>query len=676
MTRNGACARWFRGVALAGFACCLLSDGLAQTASGREEISRLIQATASYESGQSMESLRRLEALARESSSDGQLRQALEAGLVRLLAPESTLEAKQFACQQLATIGSEDSLPALAALLEKDATAGLACQALSTHPSPKAGEALRQALPKLAGAARAQVISTLGDRQDPAAVEPLTRLANGPDADSATAAILALGKIANEPARAAIAALADRVGKGERPDLARPVFEASLTAAEKLAAAGQREAATAIYERFLDQAQPDNVRRGAFEALLQLDQDGGERRIIDTLRGTDALLKPVAIAGMRALRSPDASEKFAATLPTLSANEQVWLIEALADRRDEAARTAVEASVASPHAAVRLAAIQAVGKNADAKTVALLCGAFAANRGSLERTALERALMSLPRENEFEQALVEQFERAAAEVKPSLMRVLARRESRAAVPALLKASEQAEFAESAFQALASLAIAEDVPALLGRLSQLNATHARADAEYAVAQALLKMDAPARRAEVVLSVLEKTKDSETRRSLLRLLPACPDARALAVLTAAQRDREPQVRDTALRALVEWPDVRAWNTLAETVRQTTNELHRALAFTALTRLAEGENAMPNAPVRERYGVLLESARTDADRQLVLSALAGAAHPDALRLALSLLSNPGVGQEAALAVRKIAESIKKEHPQAAADALRQLE
>jgi hypothetical protein len=92
-------------------------------------------------------------------------------------------------------------------------------------------------------------------------------------------------------------------------------------------------------------------------------------------------------------------------------------------------------------------------------------------------------------------------------------------------------------------------------------------------------------------------------------------------------------------------------------------------------SLTRLAGDLNAQPDARLMERYRQLLKGAQNDDERKLILSVLAGAAHPEALQLSLSLLSNPGIRAETELAVKKIAASVRAEHPQAAQDALRRL-
>ena len=99
-------------------------------------------------------------------------------------------------------------------------------------------------------------------------------------------------------------------------------------------------------------------------------------------------------------------------------------------------------------------------------------------------------------------------------------------------------------------------------------------------------------------------------------------------------------------------------------------------RALALRGLTRMAGEMNAKPDAALIERYRQLMGVARNADDVKVILGALAGVAHPDALPLVFPLLSNPGVRAEAELVVRKIAAAIKAQNPEAARAALQRLQ
>jgi HEAT repeat protein len=357
----------------------------AEPAAPAPDLAAVVAAAAAYESGASYAPLRQLEERVRTVGSETGPRRELEAGLIKLLGPGSTYEVRKFACHHLAILGTAASLPALAELLRGETTAGIACLALATHPSAQAGERLRQALPNLSGAAQLQVINTLGTRRDEAAVEALVSLAGGADAAVAQAAIVALAKIASAPARKAIAGLR----RAAKPELAPALHEASLRSAESLVGLGERKEGADLYQELLGPAEPNHVRRGALAALLRLDADGGEQRIFELLARHDPILTPVAIAAVPALKSAEAVNRLARAFPSLSALEQIWLIEAMAARGDSPARNAVRAALNTEDAAVRLAAIEAVGKIDDASAVPLLRAPLDRATSSLERTTLE-----------------------------------------------------------------------------------------------------------------------------------------------------------------------------------------------------------------------------------------------------------------------------------------------
>jgi len=637
------------------------------------DLQRLMSEAAQYESGQDLRPLQQIEQRLRDSAGKPAERAELEAALVKLLAPSATFEARRFACQLLAVIGTEASRSALADLLKNEETVGIACLALGGQRTPKAAELLRNALPSARGRARHQILGALGNQQDAQSVKTFADLAGDVDPAIAETAILALGRMNTAAAHDAIAALRKQAPPGQ----VRAVTEATLHVAEQLAAAGQRKAASAIYTELLESKQPTNIRRGALAALMPLDDDGGQQRILDTLSGADPALVPVAIARVGSLKSASASKTFAALLPKLAPGARAWLIEALAGRSDADARSAIRAEVSATDAGVRRAAITAMGKSGDSSAVGLLAKALASAGSPEELQDTEIALAGLGGGAATEEALLAELKRMSGDAKVRLISVVARRGARTAVPALVAEVDGSDIpaVRAALQALGRIAAADDVPALLDKLASLAAGDAHADAEQAAARALARIADVSRGSEIVRGALTKTSSIDARCALLRLLPAAADARALAALESARADKEPRVRDAAVRALAAWPDATGWDALMAVFQRPENTAHRAIALRALARLAGELNAKPDAALVERYRQLLSQARGDDERKLILGALAGAAHPDALQLALPLVSSPGVRAEAEVAVKKIAASIRAEHPQAARAALERL-
>jgi len=649
-------------------------EGGAPGAPTAEDIPRLVNEAAAYQPGQGLGPFRGLEVLVGESVSRPALRKALEAGLVELLGPSSSFEAKRFACEQLGIVGSSAALPALARLLTNGETAGIACLALTTYPRGKADGILREALGSVSGTASIPLMTALGDRRDFRAVRVLAKRAGDADAGVAEAAIAALGKIGDGAARKAIAGLRSQ----EDPALEPALTEAALRCAEGLSTSGDRRGAIAAYEELLESSPAASARRGALEALLRLDERGRQQRILAALEGMDSVLKPPAIAAVGALPADVSSEPFVAQLHKLTPAEQVWMIDSLAARNDLCARLTICVSVSSPHKAVRFAALQALSRVGDASLVTTFARALESSKSTEETRVIETALANLRGGAATDKAITGEVKRCSGKARAGVISALARRVGPAANPVFFGEIENPDpaVARAAFRALGKTAAQSDVAALVEGLVNLRDSDVCPDAEYAAVKALEKVRSVPSRSALVRAALGRAHTKDSRRSLLGLLPGCADAPALAALKTAADDSDPGIRDAAIRALADWPDAASWETLVGVCNQSDNEVLRGLALRGLVRLASEENGRPDSALMAHYLVLVASARTDAEFKSVLGALGGAAHPDALRLAVGLLVRPGVRAEAEAAAKRIAEAIKGQYPQAAKDALEQIQ
>lgn len=627
-----------------------------------------------YQSGGDVEPLRHYEALVRRAVNDPAARQQAEADFIRVLTGDSTYEAKRFACLHLAVIGGNACVPALAGLLKNEETAGIAAAALAQIPAPAATDALRRALGSAPAAARPALAHALGARRDTKAVAQLNRLAFGEDPAAAEAAVIALGHIGTPGAQKTLATLR----RTAPPELRRAVAAASLNLADTLARQGNRKAATTIYQDYLAPDQPADLRRGAFGGLLRLDRDGGQKRALEALAGEDAALKAVAIAAAPELKNAGASRAFAAALPGLAPGDQVLLLRALAARGDAAARQAAREQLGSSHPEVRLAAIAALGQMGDAATVPILAGAVAAGANAAELRAVESALAGLQGGEAVDRALAAQLRERMAGPKWPFLGALVRRANPASKPVFLAEATTSDplMAKLAFQGLSRVAGAEDLPAVLKALGGLRAEAVLEDAQAAVGQVLRRAASPAQGSSAVRDALRNAPTPAGQARLLPLLAFCPDAEGLRQVVAAARSPDPTLRDIGLRTLADWPDPAAWEPLRALYQEAPTETERVLALRGLAHLLGELNARPDATLVGRYRELLQSAKGDTDRKLILGALAGCAHPEALALAVEQLSHAGVRAEAVLAVRKIAETIKGQHPQAAEEALRKIQ
>ena len=634
---------------------------------------------AAYQSGLSAEPLRQLDQRLARAGTDPREGRELEAALMEMLQPDATFEAKLFACQRLAIVGTDRSLPALDPLLRSPDTVGMACLALANFPSAKADTVLRNALPYLAGVSLVQVVSTLGNRRDTRSVAELARLVNHPDPQVAQAATLALARVANRAARRTLTTLR----RAPNPAVATILDEASLLEAEALVAKRDLKAARQIYEKLIQPTHSNQVRAGALDALLTLKGTRIEDRILSILDRRDfalqpdAPLRPVAIAAIGRLHNARAGLTFAGVLDRLPASEKVLLIQALADLGPHAPRPALAAQLRSDVTAVRLAVIRAFAQLGDPADIPTFAEALTAAQTAEERRLVEAALIQLPEESTTDQALLAQWTPASPQAQAGLLNVLGRRGSRAAIPVLFAGARSSEttVARAGLQGLGRVGTPAEVPAMIDLYASLPPGAVRDDAETALARTLERMPDIAGRTQAICTKLDAATTTEARLALIRLLPLAGGAQALHAARAAAADPHESIRDAGVRALTEWPSPEAADDLIALYRDAPAPAHQSLALRGLARLAREANASPNTGLTDRYRQVLDLARNDDDRRLVLGALGACFHPNALALALEQRQHLPVRPEADQAVRRIAHALQPTQPQAAEAALKAL-
>ncbi len=644
-----------------------------------------------YEPGQSREPFRAIEDLIRQSAAKPSLKKLLDHQLGKMLSPIASEETRLFAARHLAVIGSERTLPDIARLLNSEDTVSVACLALSTYPRGDADELLRSTLPHVPGKSQVQIINTLGDRRDPGSVKVLAELARGTDPVIAEAAVVALGKIGNSQSRKAL----DTLFKGDtRMESVRTM--ARLQTATQLAEDGSREALP-VFESLLASDSPVYIRRSALAGLLKLDQENAPLRIVEVLRGSDTALKPVAIAAVRDLRAKDASQNFGGTvLPQLPPEQQIWMIDSLTVRKDAAACAAIVDTLAtSPETSVRQAAAQALGRIGNPEFAEPLAAALARlnppppedDDGMQRRPAvltngdeanvIVASAAALRDGSATDQAVLAQLKAAQDPARAAWVSSLAARRSPEVIAALFDEIDgtNAASAKAAFRVMAKAVTADTLFNLLTKYARLRNAALQTEVETFVEQGVLTVDDAKARSESLRAVLAQTFHTPGRAGLVRMLPLCADTNSLSVAIRCLHDPEMPVRNSAVTSLAEWPDDSAWDALVSIHKTPREARYRPIAIRGLVRLASEQNVKPNLRLIERYRNLLTAAKDDNERKLVLGALGGAAHPEALKLAVSALNYPRVRAETEAAIKRIAEAIKEKHPEEAKLALNRL-
>lgn len=643
--------------------------------SGRS-LDEILADIARYEFGQSRVPLAEVDDLIRSASGSPRKLKDMEKSFVELLRSDATPAGKQFICRKLSVIGTKDSVRTLAAMLTEKATspiepADMARYALERIPGPEAGQALLGALDKTSGKAKVGIINSLGARGDRKAVQQLSPLISDGDKQVAEAALSSLGKIGGRRAARVL-----KSGESKIDASLRPVWaDAYLMCADKLLARGRNEQALAIYRQLYVPRESAAIRIAAMRGLVKAEPDKATETILAVLKGDNPMLQAAAVGLLPDVSGEGVVKAVAAELGSLSTIGQIQVLTALGARGDRSALPAVLAAARSSDADVRIAAYGAIAKLGDASNVDLLAQKAASTEGA-EQKAARNALHGL-RGPKVDEKILAGIPEAEPKLKAELIRAVGERNITAAVELLLKTAwdREAQVRLESLKVLKTVANQNDLPALVSLVVYAKTEADRTEAENTVAAVARKIEDKQRRADAVLKVLDSTKETPARCSLISVLGKIGSDSALPVLRQALKDQDATIRYAAIRVLSDWPNAEPTSDLLEVARAAGEERSRVLALRGYIRMIGMEGERSAADTVKMYRSAMELASDAASRRSVLSGLANVRSLESLQLAAGYLEDSDLQAEAEAAVVRIAESTKADHPQQTKEALQKV-
>jgi HEAT repeat protein len=580
-----------------------------------------------------------------------------EQQLIHILGSNTSLAAKDAACEKLKLVGTRQCIPAVAKLLSDPQLSHSARYVLEAMPLRDASQALINALNVTEGSIQAGIIGSLGSRGEITAVPALMRLLRSSNPEVVIASARALGQIGRTEAVRPLQELARSSAVGIVHEAA---VDGLLRCAQKLQAAGSRSRALAIYQRLYRSERTDTVQVAAFRGIVSIEGAGAVGMVT---RGIQDNTSPVQIAALQCARDLPGRETtavLAGLLPRLDQPRQIALLEALSQRGDPAAAPAIAALADRSAGSVRLTVIKILGGLGDASLVPML-SEFAAWGTDAEKAAARQSLDEL-RRGRVEEMLVTQLANARPEVQAELARALGLRGETSAIPRLFELAEKGKPSarKSAIKALGLLVDEPQLPMLIRYVATTKDSEARAEASQAVNYACQHI--VSKRGRIDPDPLVKGILLGTKEARIALLPACsslvnPDVRV--AIRSGVTDRDPQVQAVGVATLCDTMDPDLLDDLVSLARHTKDEKFRNDAITAGVRLATQEESIKISK-GQRVAVLkalLDAAARPEEKRLVLAGLGEVPDADALRTVEPLLQDQALHNEAARAAVKIA-------------------
>jgi len=564
---------------------------------------------------------------------------------------------KKFFCQQLSLIGTADEVPHLARLLNDTTLGFYARYALERIPGDRSTDALREAAATSGGLTLVGQINALGEKEDSQAIELLGRyVRESHDIAVRGAAIHALGKIGGPDAVQLLRA------SPTDSSLRGLVAESLLRSAERCESGGELSAAAAVYTALNSSQEPPLIRASAFAGLIRCQPDPDSSMIIEALRSDDDILHSGVLRLLRETSGKRIAAVVAARTSTLPASTRAQMFYALADVGERRALPEMYAAITHPDRSLQAAAFSGIGKLGDSSSVGRLCSAM--NNADVQQgAAIRKSLVRLRGPGVDERLTAFLTAKATAACKEQIIAVLTARDCREAVPALLCVVKTggAKIRKAGIDALGMLGEGS-ISAELARM--LNADQFASETPSLV-RALTKIgqrdQTPDRVRDNVLAELPRSRPG-TRAALFQVLGQFGGEKSYHAIRSALGDRDPNIRTAAIRVLSGWPDSAPLEDLLTQAHAADDAGRQTLALRGAVNLLE---KAPDLTEEDKVTMIereIRCASTSEAKILLLSALGKQSSRHALHVAVSCLDQPGIEDEAALAVVSVVRAMGK--------------
>ena len=577
-----------------------------------------------------------------------------QAKLIAVLQSDALPGDKAMACKRLAVYGGKDAVPALAALLPNAELASWARIALEAIPDPSADEALRQSLGKVQGRLLIGVINSIGMRRDAGAVRALAGRLKDADAEVASAAAAALGRIGGAPAAKALEPLLATAPPAVRPTVA----EGCILCAERFLADGNRDEAVRLYDTVRKADVPRQRILEAIRGAILARGAAGVPLLVEQLRATDNAFFGIGLRTARELPGPEATDALAAEMSQAASDRQALMLLALADRGDPTARPAVLKVARSGPTHVRIAAMGAMERFGNASCVAALLEAAIESDAQVAQKA--KGTLTKLSGQDVDADLLARLPQAAGKMRQTLIELAGQRRITAALPAIVRGADDAD-AGVRGAAVEALGIMGDDKQVADLVRVLRKADAREHA--GVEKALMAVSGRGGAACAAhLAPLMQGGEGALRVIGLHALACAGGTAALAAVKAATGDKDETVQDEAVRTLSTWPsmwpeDAGAAEALLALAKSAKKVPHQVLALRGYLQYVHGTKKLKDEERLAKVRAVLPLVTRAEEKRLAISVLGAIETAGALEMLATFASDAATAEEACLAIVNLA-------------------
>ncbi|MDR1478254.1 MAG: DUF1080 domain-containing protein [Planctomycetaceae bacterium] len=481
--------------------------------------------------------------------------------------------------------------------------------------------AMRESLVLLEGKNLAGVIESLAYVRDAQSDSQLVKLTQSTDPVVAKSAIIALGKIATRKSVIKLRSILSNPNSKFREEAAA----ALLYAAEDFTASNNNASALTIFKELYQHKEFLAIWSAAAQSYILLDEERGLQifgRLLLSKNETEfKTARSVAVK----IKSPRAGKLILNSLPRLSDNKKVTLIEILGIRKDQFAVTKLIEFAESDVLVIRLAAIKALGRIGDTRGIGEIFNAIDSKDKAIADAG--KASLSMLQGAEFNETMIKNLDSANKLFRLAALKVIAERRIVAATDKvkLLFDDADVDVKVAAYHSFAQMIVA--VPADLEFLLNIYQKAISDSVSDVVKEGLREAlgticrKIPAR--DEGVAVIEKFRDKgdvKNKQFLMDLLFFIGNTKACKAIADFAKSNENDVVDHATMLLGKWSSVDAAPFLIELAENLSAERYRVRTLSGYLRVIR----QFGLPLEQKYEMIQKAetvAKRDADKKRVV-------------------------------------------------------
>jgi len=321
---------------------------------------------------------------ARATKTNAKDRQEVINALLTLTKPDRPLPVRKVALQTLSICATDDAVPSLATLLSDESLRSDALATLKQIGSPAAAKAVANAAVNAKGAWLRDLLATLGEMRRPEGGPILLTMLKSGDPETKAVAAMALGRIGDAKA---VAALADAVRQG-----VPTAFDALVRTGDLLLQRGQVSLAADAFERALQLAKDEHQRCAA---LLGLGKTGTAKALpllVSALDAPELTVRQAAFDALVAYRHQEASRGLKEMWKRANLTQRGMLLRVFVARKEPTTPQLLRQSATDPNPEMRTTALTLMGELDDPTFEPVLWEAAMKGSDTIKNVALRSYL--------------------------------------------------------------------------------------------------------------------------------------------------------------------------------------------------------------------------------------------------------------------------------------------